>query len=356
MKASYRAVVLSALLLVSLVGAAVAPAAASTDDEATDCEFPLTVTDGTETNVTLNESAETVVAADAASAQTFWELGTADAVVGMPVRPYTEYLDGSEDRTDVLTDDGMGLDVETIIELDADLVVVPNFTPEETIEQLRDANQTVYQSPFEESFEEIYAKTELYGHFVGECEAAVQTANETREEVAEIRETVAGEEEPRVLYYTFEFTAGSGTFIGEIVETAGGVNIAAEAGIEGFQEISDETIVEHDPQWIVTTDDPGSIDLEREPFPTTTAVQNDRVLEVDANLVSQAGPRVVEPLREMAEAFAEPLPEETAETPTEDPEETPTETPEPTDDDGAGFGVAVAVVGLLAAALLARRQ
>ena len=352
----FRATLIATLLVVSLCGIAVTPAAAN-HDGGSDCAFPMSVTDDTGSEVTLNESAETVVAADAASAQTFWEIGAEDRVVGMPVRDYTQYLNGSENRTDVLSDDGMGLDVETIIELDADLVVVPNYVSDESVQQLRDADQTVYRSPFESSFEDIYAKTELYGHFVGDCEAGATTAQETREEVETIRNATADRDSPDVLYYFFGTAAGNGTFIDDIVETAGGNNVAAEAGIEQYGEISDEVILEQDPEWIVTTDEDDAFDAEAEPFPSTSAVQNDQVLRVDANLISQAAPRVVEPLRTMAEAFhPEAFAEQNA---TATPDETRESTPggdDGSDGDGAGFGVGVAAAALAAAALLARRQ
>jgi iron complex transport system substrate-binding protein len=348
----FRAVIVALLVVASLGGAATPAAASHGDGE--ECSFPLTVTDDTGTEVTLESQAESVVAVDAASAQTFWEVGAADRVVGMPVRLYTDYLEGSENRTDVLTDDGMGFDAETTIELDADLVVAPNYMSDDTIQQLREANQTVYRSPFEASFEDIYAKTELYGHFVGECEAGAETAEETRQEVESIRETVADRERPDVLYYFFGTAAGNKTFIDDIVEAAGGTNVAAEVGIQGYEPISDEAVLDQDPEWIVTTDDEGAFDREESPFPQTTAVRNEQVLVVDANLVSQAAPRVVEPLREMAETFHP----EAFQEPTTTPAETdgPTETEADTEDDGAGFGTVVAAAALLATALLARRS
>jgi iron complex transport system substrate-binding protein len=354
MTATHRALALSALLVVSLVGFAAAPAAASHDGDATDCTFPLTVTDDTGTDVTLDEPADTVVALDAASAQTLWEVNASENVVGMPVRSYTEYLDGSRNRTGVLNDDG-SVNVETVVQLDADLVVAPNYVPNATIQQLRGANQTVYRVPFESSFEDIYAKTELYGHFVGNCEAGARTADETRSEVESIRAAVSGEDRPRVLYYFYGTVAGEGTFIGDMVETAGGTNVAAEAGITSYQQISDETIVEQNPDWIVSTDDAGAINTSREPFQTTAALQNDQVLRVDADLVSQAAPRVVEPLRVMAEAFHPEAFAEGTETETT-ATETATATETDSEGDGAGFGVAVAIGALVGAAFLTRRR
>lgn len=358
------AVFLAVVLVVSTLGAVAGPAAAS--HEGADCAFPLTVSDATGTEVTLEEPPEEVVVTDAASAQTVWEIGAEARVTGMPVRSYTEYLEGSEGRTDVLTEDGTDIETETVIELDPDLVIVanPQFHSNGSIQQLRDAGLTVYQYPFEKSLEDIHAKTETYGHLLGECEAAQATAEETRAQVESVRETVGDADEPLVLYYFFQFTAGEGTFVDDLVVTAGGENLAAIEGIQGFKQISDETIAERDPEWIVTTDTQGSIDTEREPFASTTAVQEGQVLEVDADLVSQAGPRIVEPLLAMAEAFhpeavAEATPTATA-TPTDDhtatAQSTPTDTDEPADGDGAGLGVGAAVVALLSVALLARRR
>jgi iron complex transport system substrate-binding protein len=355
MRRAVRALLLVSIVAATLVGGTAGTAAASHDGE--DCSFPVSATDATGAEVTLDEPPEEVVVADAASAQTLWEIGAEDRIIGMPVRGYTAYLEGSENRTDVLTDDGTDLEVETIVDLDPDLVIAanPDFYSAGTVEQLREAGLTVYQYPLEESIEDIYAKMTLYGHLMGECAPAEATVDEMRAEVTAIEERVADRDRPAVLYYFFEYTAGEGTFTHDLITTAGGENVAASAGIEGFAPINDETIAERDPEWIVTTDDDGAVDTSREPLASTTAVQNDQVLRVDANLASQAGPRVVEPLGRMAEAFH---PEATAEpTPTATAAPTPTHTAtgpadggattEPTSGSGPGFGVVVSITLLV---------
>jgi len=147
MTSNYRTLSLATVLVVSLVAGVAVPVSAGHDDG--DCTFPVSATDATGTEVTIEEEPDEVVALDAASAQTLWEVGAEDTVTGMPVRSYTEYLEGSENRTDVLSEDGLSVDTETVVELEPDLVVAPNFTPPETIQQLRDADLTVYQSGFE---------------------------------------------------------------------------------------------------------------------------------------------------------------------------------------------------------------
>jgi len=337
--------------VVVLATALSGPVAATHDD--TGCEFPFTDTDMTGTEVTLDEPAEEVVVRDAASAQVFWELGAEDRVTGMPVEEFTEYLPGSADRTPVT--DGQTVLVEEVVALEPDLVIAPNYVSGETVGQLRGAGLTVYQFPLEDSFEAIYRKTTLYGHMVGACDAADATVEETRTTVEETRTAVADRDRPRVLYYFFGFTAGNGTFIHDLIVAAGGQNVAADAGITGFAEISDEVVVEENPEWVVS---PSSSGLPQgEPFTSTDAFESNRTLVVDENLVSQAGPRVAEPLRAMAEAFH---PDAFA-TPTETASQTATETETETETDAPGrnspgFAVATAVAALLVVSLLALRR
>jgi iron complex transport system substrate-binding protein len=333
-----------AALGVGLFALAVAlPGVAVADHQGSGCGFPVTETDATGTEVTVEEPAEDVVVLDASSAQVFWEIGAQDRVVGMPVEDFTAYLEGSTEKTDVT--DGQQVLVERVVELEPDLVLAPNYLGEETMTQLRGAGLTVYQLPLEDSFEAIYRKTALYGHVVGECEAANDTVAETRAEVEELREAVAGRDRPRVLYFFFGFAAGDGTFINDLVETAGGRNVAAEAGVDGHVELSKEVVAERDPEWIVAPSHAGL--PEGEPFESTTAFERNQTLVVDENLVSQAGPRVVVPLRTMAETFHPEAFESNG-------TGTPTPSPAP-GDAGPGFGALAALVALVATVILARR-
>ncbi|MCQ4334211.1 ABC transporter substrate-binding protein [Natronomonas sp. F2-12] len=330
------AAVMTLLFLICFT-AATGPVAAAHD--ATDCSFPITETDATGTEVTLTEPATEVVVLDASSAQVFWELGAEDHISGMPVEDFTAYLDGSENRTDVT--DGQQVNVERVVELDPDLVIAPNYVGEETVAQLRETGLTVYQLGLENSIQSIYDKTALYGHFVGGCAAATETVNTTQTEIEEIETSVADLDRPRVLYYFFNFAAGSETFIHELLETAGGTNVAAEAGTSGYVEISDEVFVEEDPEWIVAPSHAGLPD--GEPFTSTTAFRSEQTLVVNENLVSQAGPRIVVPLRQMAEAFHPEAFDANGEPTTPDSEPSPEPAEQP------GFGIPIAVISLLVA-------
>ena len=350
----YTVVFLAALLVVTL-SAAAAPAAGATAQDAQDCSFPATVTDATGTNVTIDERPDRIVTLQPSAAQTVWELGAQDRVVGAPVGPYTDYLEGIETKTNVLNDDGFSVNQEAVVELDADIVLAPNIVPDETVASLREANQTVYKFGFGNSLQFVADKTELTGQLIGSCEAAETTNEEYWNRIDSVRNGTDAYESPRVLHFTDNFTAGSGTFISELITTAGGVNVAAENGVEGYGQINDEALVEWNPEVIIVADDEGRVP-NTAAYESTFAVQNDQVVAINGNYLSQPAPRIAIALESIAEALAEAELESEA-TPTAtaaDSEPSTTET-DSTDGDGAGFGALVALVALLGAALLARR-
>ncbi len=315
------------------------------------CTYPETTSDATGTEVTITDPADRVVVLDPASAQVFWEIDAADHVVGLPVGDATAYLDGAANRTDITGDSIETIRVEQIIALEPDLVVAPNYVDETTITQLRDKGIPVYQQSSADSIAAIYQKTRQYGQFVGACDAANETATDMQTTVEAIKTATANDDAPRVLYYFFGYSAGNGTFIAELIEAAGGDNVATTAGIDGYQQLSKEVIArsETDPEWIVAPSS-AAVPVNETPFSSTTAVQSGNVLIVDDNLISQAGPRVVVPLHDMASAFYPnaTLPTVSSSEPSSSTSPDPSQ-PQP------GFGI-LAVVCCLSIALFLHRR
>jgi iron complex transport system substrate-binding protein len=194
-----------------------------------------------------------------------------------------------------------------------------------------------------------------------------------RSTVDSVRANVSGLDSPSVLYALGGgFTAGSGTFIDTLITAAGGENVATEAGISGYGQISSEVIVQQNPDWLVV---PAGTPLpQTEAVNATTAVQEGQILRVNSNYMNQPGPRNTIPLRQMAEAFhpdafsadtsgatvtptgaASPTATPTAGEgePTATPTGDGTETPGAS---GPGFTAVLTVIGLLGTALLARRR
>lgn len=356
--------VLFALFVICSLSAAAVPAAGATLQDGADCEFPYDSEDATGTTVTVEEEPQRIVVLQASAAQTVWDLDAQDRVVGAPKNPTTSYLDGIDETVEVMQADQFTVNQEAVVELEPDIVLAPNIIPDETVASLRDANQTVYKFGFGTSLDFIAGKTAKTGRLIGACDAAARTNEEFNATIDDIEAGTDDYESPRVMYFTDNFTAGSGTFIDSLITTAGGTNVAAENGVQAYGQINDEALVEWNPEVIVVSGVEGGVP-NTPAYEETFAVQHDQVVTVNANFVSQPGPRVVIALQTMADAFAEAeLEGEATPTPTSSPtdehtttaQSTPTETDERTDGDGAGFGVATALVALLSVALLARRH
>ena len=348
---------LAALLVICSLSAAAVPAAGGTVQAGPDCGFPYTAQDATGADVTVEDRPDRIVVLGASTAQTVWALDAADRVVGAPVDSTTSYLEGIEDTEDVYREDRFTVNQEAVVELDADVLLAPNVIPDETVASLRDANQTVYKFRFGTSLEFIAGKTAETGRLIGACEAATGTNEAFNATIEEIEAGTDDYDSPRVMYFTDNVTAGGGTFVHSLLTTAGGTNVAAENGVQGYGEINEEALVEWNPEVIVVSGVEGGVP-DTPAYRETYAVQHDQVVTVDANYVSQPGPRVVIALATMADAFANATVEGQA-TPTPSPTATATDGGEPTETaqgDGAGFGFAVALVAMLSVALFARRR
>ena len=298
------AVFVTVLLTIAVVTPAVVAggtgASVTQEQETPTCEYPLELEDATGETVTIDDEPDSVVALQPSDAQTLFEIGAEERVVGMPVGQYTDYLD-ADPALDISEDDGLTPVREEIIDREPDVVLAANaMAGDDIIDQLREDGLTVYVYPTGESIDGVQENVRITGEIVGECEGAAETLQWMDDRLDRIEETVADEERP-LAYYEMGggFTAGEGTFQDEILTRAGVENLGAQAGIDGWQQISEEVVIEADPEWIVHGDNVEE-PVVSEPLMGTAAYETDQVLEVNDNYMSQPGPLVVLAIDEIA--------------------------------------------------------
>ena len=274
------------------------------------CTYPFTSEDATGTNVTIREPPERVVTLNPSAAQTMWEIGAREKVVG--VSPYADYLDDATDNRTVITSDGPGLyspNVSQVAALDPDVVLAPNVISDATVAALRARNVTVYKFGRATSIEFVYRKTRLIGRLVDECAAADDRVAAMRDQVRTIRRATDGVDDELVFHYTGPgvtfgstyfppVTAGSETFIDEVITVAGGENFGARYG-SGYPAYDPEMVAATDPPWITTTVDQPLIPELR----ATTGGQPNRTVALDPNYASQPAPRIVVSMTRLVRAL-----------------------------------------------------
>ena len=271
------------------------------------CSFPLSETDATGTTVSLSGPPDSIVTLNPSAAQTIFEISSSadpawDRVVG--VSQFASYLPGTSSKTTV----GNGRSdatVERTIALSPDLVLAPNTIPTSTVEQLREAGLTVYKFRPAGNLDRVVEKTRLTGRLVGECDGATETADTMETELELVRDALSDEDRQEAVYYFFGFTAGSDTFVNDIVTTAGLDNVAARSGSSYFV-LSAETIVAENPDWVILNSD--EYDTATVPpgpngaFTSTTAAEEGNAIVLDANEISQPAPRAVNAVLDIVKA------------------------------------------------------
>lgn len=197
--------------------------------------------------------------------------------------------------------------LETIIELQPDIVIGSAHTPKAVLDRIEEAGITTVGIYTDQSIEGIF-KTIADTAFILDAQArGQQITEEMRSVFSGVREAVSGLEQPTVYYVVGfgewgDFTAGGDTYIDELITLAGGDNIASD--IRGWS-YSLEMLIEQDPDIIICSKYWGT----REAFSQTpgyrdlTAVKEGRLYEIDNNRIDRQGVRNASGLLELAEIF-----------------------------------------------------
>ena len=196
---------------------------------------------------------------------------------------------------------------EKIVALEPDLIVSAYGNPDDVIYRLIESGYKVFGT-HAEHVDDIYEHIKVIGEITkneDNASSLIESMKSRIESIKEDVECVREENKPTVFHTCGDFwTAGEGTFIDEIIEIAGGDNIADYK--ESYFPISAEKIIELDPQVIICNEmGDMSPDYERfmsdERFKDVEAVRKGRVYMIDDDIISRPGPRVVDAIETIHE-------------------------------------------------------
>jgi len=101
-------------------------------------------------------------------------------------------------------------------------------------------------------------------------------------------------------------SAGGNTFINDLINMAGGINIVEKDGLEGWPEYSIEKLVQNNPDVIiapVSLAPDASVILSDTKLSKTSAIINKRVYIVPDNPVTRPSQNIIKGLTMLAKAF-----------------------------------------------------
>ncbi len=143
--------------------------------------------------------------------------------------------------------------------------------------------------------------------------AATTLYNQLQQQVSQVKSKVAGTIAPKVMIEADDTTHdkpyvfGGGTFDDEIVQDANGINIFHDNTTNGgFPQVTVESIISANPQYIVLTEDPaygGNVNAvyQRTNWSNIAALKMHQVYRINPNIIGRPGPRIVEGLQCLAQ-------------------------------------------------------
>ncbi|WP_123054168.1 ABC transporter substrate-binding protein [Clostridium sp. JN-1] len=262
--------------------------------------YPLKIKDSTNRQITIKDEPKKVVSLAPNVTETIYALNKQSTLIGR-----TDYCTYPKEALKVpsvgnLTDP----DVEKIIQLKPDLVIASSLTEPASLKKLEQVNLNVLVLSNVESFENTYNTIKTIGTVLNANQEAYTIVSNMQKKVKDVEAKVKGKSSPTVYYVVSygksgDFTAGKDTFIGKMLEMAGGKNAADD--VNGWN-YSLEKLVEKNPDILICSNKFNSKDGIKSAagYKDLNAVKTNKLFEMDEDIISRQGPRLADGLEALA--------------------------------------------------------
>jgi iron complex transport system substrate-binding protein len=288
----------------------VAPTATTVPTEAPTVEpttAPITLTDALGREVTLTKPAEHIVTLAPSDTEILNSLGALDKLVG---RDDFSDFPPEVSRVPSIGSEYPNVNAEAVIALKPDLVLAAGVTNPDDVKKLADLGLTVYATSNAKTLDDIYTDIQNVGLLVGKGDEATKVVADLKDRVKATADKAKTAATQPVVFYEVDatepekpWTAGTGTFIDQLITLAGGKNAGALS--PDYYQISFEQLLTANPDVIVLGSatfggvTPEAV-AQRANWNKLNAVKNNAVYAFNDNLVSRPGPRIVEGLEALA--------------------------------------------------------
>jgi iron complex transport system substrate-binding protein len=277
----------------------------SVDTTVAVADFPVTVGD-----LTLEVRPERIVSMSPTATEMLFAVGAADQVIAVD-----NYSNFPAEAADLEKVDSFEPNVEAIAGLEPDLVIA-TYDPGNLVEQLNALDIPVFFAGAVADLEGAYEQLEQIGALTGNLAAAQELAASMRSDIDSIVASVDPAAAELSYYYELDptlYSVTSNTFVGGVMSLFGLTNIAdgVEEGND-YPQLSAEVIVEKNPDIIMLADtlcceQTAATVAARDGWADLAAVQNGNVVELNDDIASRWGPRLVDLVRTVADALTAAL-------------------------------------------------
>jgi iron complex transport system substrate-binding protein len=289
-----RALLLTVLLIAGCGGDGDEPAT----DPATAPGFPVTVGD-----LTLETQPTRIVSLSPTATEMLFAIGAGDQVVA--VDEFSNYPPGAP----ITELSGFEINTEAVAAYHPDLVVISSYA--EVIPQFEALSIPVHLAPdTPRTVDDVYRQITDLGALTGQADGAATLVDRMTGDLAALVERAPDRPEPLSYYIEIDetyWTYTSDSLVGSLFEMVDLENIASEPGSVTIQ-LTAESIIDADPDLIFLTDAAFGVDAAtvagRDGWSGIQAVSNDRIVELDTDIASRWGPRIVDLMETVVDAVS----------------------------------------------------
>jgi len=189
-------------------------------------------------------------------------------------------------------------DPERVLRLNPDLILVSSTARADFTALVRSTGVPIFRMhTMFTTLEQVADSIRLIGYLTGQDQAAEAEYQRFQDAVRRARQRrPASSKPPRILGFGGRYSYGDETLFHDIVKTLGGINVGAEGGLKGYDNVSTEQILRWNPEWIVAGADPGKgrqllAKLMADPaISLTQAAQNGRIVVFDHHVFLPMSP------------------------------------------------------------------
>ena len=261
--------------------------------------YPITITDSDGKEVTLNSEVERLISGAPSITEMVYALGAEDKLVAR-----TDYCDYPKEVSEIESIGNLiNPDIEKIISLEPDLVITSTHFDGENAIKLEEAGIPT-MSLFEEfDVEGVYTILETLGTTLNKQEEAQAIIGEMKATIAEVQSKVANLEKPTVYYVVGygefgDYSAPENSYVGGLINLAGGKNIVPPSDSWSY---TLEALLEADPEIIIVRQGDKEGFMATPGYSELTAVKEDKVYEIDNNLLDRQSNRNAEGVLALAQ-------------------------------------------------------
>ncbi|WP_409290035.1 ABC transporter substrate-binding protein [Peribacillus sp. SCS-37] len=272
--------------------------------------FPITVTDDEGEKVTIEKKPEKIVSLIPSTTEIAFSLGLGDKIAG--VSDFDNYPKETAEKEKVGSQE---INVEKVLSLQPDLALLDDYhfkNHKDVIQKFKDAGITVLIiNSSKSTFNQVYDSIKLMGRATGTHEEADKVIQDMKKRIADVKEKAKSVKDKKRVWVEVApqpeiYTTGKGTFMQEMLDTIGAVNVAESQ--TGWVKVNEEEAVKYNPDVIITTygyyvKNPDKQVLNRKGWAEVPAVKNKQVFDVNSDTVTRPGPRLAEGVELLGKAI-----------------------------------------------------